>query len=102
MNGYRLAEAIRQQDTTLPIIGVTANALREEGERCAAVGMNAWMVKPLNLATLRAQLEQHCKIAMAPVIDAPPSLSQKCASCLSPPCARIFRPPDGTGCGRCQ
>jgi two-component system capsular synthesis sensor histidine kinase RcsC len=54
MNGYRLAEAIRQQDTTLPIIGVTANALREEGERCAAVGMNAWMVKPLNLATLRA------------------------------------------------
>ncbi|AVX88713.1 hybrid sensor histidine kinase/response regulator [Pseudomonas koreensis] len=77
MNGYRLAEAIRQQDTTLPIIGVTANALREEGERCAAVGMNAWMVKPLNLATLRAQLEQHCKIAMAPVIDAPPSLSAK-------------------------
>ncbi|WP_095189887.1 hybrid sensor histidine kinase/response regulator [Pseudomonas sp. Irchel 3E19] len=77
MNGYRLAEAVRQQDSTLPIIGVTANALREEGERCAAVGMNAWMVKPLNLATLRTQLEQHCKIAVAPVIDAPPSLSAK-------------------------
>ncbi|MFJ2459380.1 ATP-binding protein [Pseudomonas neuropathica] len=77
MNGYRLAEAVRQQDATLPIIGVTANALREEGERCAAVGMNAWMVKPLNLATLRTQLEQHCKIAVAPVIDAPPSLSAK-------------------------
>jgi two-component system capsular synthesis sensor histidine kinase RcsC len=77
MNGYRLAEAVRQQDATLPIIGVTANALREEGERCAAVGMNAWMVKPLNLATLRTQLEQHCKIAVAPVIDTPPSLSAK-------------------------
>jgi two-component system capsular synthesis sensor histidine kinase RcsC len=77
MNGYRLAEAVRQQDSTLPIIGVTANALREEGERCAAVGMNAWMVKPLNLATLRTQLEQHCKIAVAPVIDAPPPLSAK-------------------------
>jgi two-component system capsular synthesis sensor histidine kinase RcsC len=77
MNGYRLAEAVRQQDATLPIIGVTANALREEGERCAAVGMNAWMVKPLNLATLRMQLEQHCKIAVAPVIDAPPPLSAK-------------------------
>ena len=77
MNGYRLAEAVRQQDSTLPIIGVTANALREEGERCAAVGMNAWMVKPLNLATLRMQLEQHCKIAVAPVIDTPPSLSAK-------------------------
>ncbi|WP_460091454.1 hybrid sensor histidine kinase/response regulator [Pseudomonas sp. S2_E02] len=77
MNGYRLAEAVRQQDATLPIIGVTANALREEGERCAAVGMNAWMVKPLNLATLRAQLEQHCKIALASAIDAPPALSAK-------------------------
>jgi two-component system capsular synthesis sensor histidine kinase RcsC len=77
MNGYQLAEAVRQQDPTLPIIGVTANALREEGERCAAVGMNAWMVKPLNLATLRTQLEQHCKIAVAPVIDAPPPLSAK-------------------------
>lgn len=77
MNGYRLAEAVRQQDAMLPIIGVTANALREEGERCAAVGMNAWMVKPLNLATLRMQLEQHCKIAVAPVIDAPPPLSAK-------------------------
>ncbi|MBF6035707.1 response regulator [Pseudomonas sp. P155] len=77
MNGYRLAEAVRQQDATLPIIGVTANALREEGERCAAVGMNAWMVKPLNLATLRTQLEQHCKITVVPVIDTPPSLSAK-------------------------
>lgn len=71
MNGYRLAEALRQRDTTLPIIGVTANALREEGERCAAVGMNAWMVKPLNLATLRAKLEEHCKTTLAPVTTMP-------------------------------
>ena len=77
MNGYQLAAALREQDATLPIIGVTANALREEGERCAAVGMNAWMVKPLNLATLRAQLQSHCHIAVAPVADTPPTLSPK-------------------------
>lgn len=77
MNGYQLAEALRQQDKTLPIIGVTANALREEGKRCAAVGMNAWMVKPLNLATLRTQLEKHCKIAIPPAIAAPLQLSPK-------------------------
>lgn len=71
MNGYQLAAALRQQDPTVPIIGVTANALREEGERCAAVGMNAWMVKPLNLATLRAHLEKHGKIAL-PATSAPP------------------------------
>ncbi|MDR9877920.1 ATP-binding protein [Pseudomonas allii] len=72
MNGYQLTEALRRQDATLPIIGVTANALREEGEHCAAVGMNAWMVKPLSLAALRAQLEQHCKIEMPAVVEMPP------------------------------
>ncbi|WP_460422092.1 hybrid sensor histidine kinase/response regulator [Pseudomonas sp. ZL2] len=60
-NGYELASALRQRDTQVPIIGVTANALREEGERCAAVGMNAWLVKPLNLQTLRTQLLKHCR-----------------------------------------
>ncbi|WP_248750406.1 hybrid sensor histidine kinase/response regulator [Pseudomonas sp. MWU15-20650] len=76
MNGYQLAEALRQQDQTLPIIGVTANALREEGQRCAAVGMNAWLVKPLNLSTLRVQLEKHCKVALPPVTE-PLTLSVK-------------------------
>jgi two-component system capsular synthesis sensor histidine kinase RcsC len=65
MNGYEFAATLRQHDVDLPIIGVTANALREEGERCAAVGMNAWMVKPLNLKTLRAQLMEHCEIAVS-------------------------------------
>ncbi|AGI23073.1 RcsC [Pseudomonas sp. ATCC 13867] len=52
MNGYELVRELRQQDGELPIIGVTANALREEGERCMAVGMNAWLVKPMSLRTL--------------------------------------------------
>lgn len=65
MNGYELAQALRQQDADIPIIGVTANALREEGEHCAAVGMNAWMVKPLSLSTLRKQLLLHCKANVA-------------------------------------
>jgi len=64
MNGYELAKTLRQQDVHVPIIGVTANALREEGERCAAVGMNAWLVKPLNLPTLRRELLKHCKISL--------------------------------------
>ncbi|WP_426201102.1 ATP-binding protein [Pseudomonas sp. TWP3-1] len=63
MNGYELAIALRENDADLPIIGITANALRDEGERCATVGMNAWLVKPLNLQTLRTQLLKHCKVA---------------------------------------
>lgn len=63
MNGYELARELRRRDPYLPIIGVTANALREEAERCATVGMNTWIVKPLNLHTLRTQLLKHCKLA---------------------------------------
>lgn len=64
INGYELTQALRQQDADLPVIGITANAMRDEGERCAAVGMNAWMVKPLNLHTLRTQLLQHCELVL--------------------------------------
>jgi two-component system capsular synthesis sensor histidine kinase RcsC len=77
MNGYQLAAALREQDASLPIIGVTANALREEGERCAAVGMSAWLVKPLNLAMLRTHLLDHCHTALVPAPEAPPTLSPK-------------------------
>lgn len=61
MNGYELAKALRAHDSRLPIIGVTANAMREEGLRCMEVGMNAWIVKPLSLQTLRAHLIKLCK-----------------------------------------
>ena len=53
MNGYELARAIRLQNAKAPIIGVTANAMRDEGERCQAAGMTCWVVKPLSLTTLR-------------------------------------------------
>jgi two-component system capsular synthesis sensor histidine kinase RcsC len=52
LSGYELARSIRETDTDLPIFGITANAMRDEGERCLAAGMNAWLVKPLSLADL--------------------------------------------------
>ncbi|WP_447752616.1 ATP-binding protein [Pseudomonas nicosulfuronedens] len=60
MNGYELVGELRRHDSWLPIIGVTANALREEGERCMAVGMNAWLVKPMSLRTLHDGLLKVC------------------------------------------
>nr|WP_314493537.1 response regulator [uncultured Pseudomonas sp.] len=73
LSGYELARALRAQGASVPIIGVTANALREEGQRCLAVGMNAWVVKPLSLGMLRQALLSHCKRRnpLAPI--APPA-----------------------------
>ncbi|MGB3123650.1 MAG: response regulator [Pseudomonas sp.] len=66
MNGYELASTLRAHEPLLPIIGVTANAMREEGVRCLAVGMNAWIVKPLSLQTLRGHLIKLCKVKPPP------------------------------------
>lgn len=52
MDGFALAEAVRGRDLELPIIGVTANALREEGEQCMRVGMNSWLSKPISIEGL--------------------------------------------------
>lgn len=52
MNGYELTSALRKTGTDVPIIGVTANAMREEEDHCRRAGMNAWIVKPINLDTL--------------------------------------------------
>ncbi|WP_428555743.1 response regulator [Pseudomonas edaphica] len=52
MDGYELADTLRQQDVDMPIIGVTANALREEGEHCIRVGMNSWLSKPIDIQGL--------------------------------------------------
>ena len=36
----------------LPVVAVTANAFQEEGDRCIAAGMNAWLTKPISLHAL--------------------------------------------------
>ncbi|WP_241049639.1 hybrid sensor histidine kinase/response regulator [Achromobacter xylosoxidans] len=56
MNGYELAGALRAQGVTVPIIGVTANALKDEEARCKAAGMSNWLVKPIKLSLLWSEL----------------------------------------------
>ncbi|WP_313621601.1 response regulator [Achromobacter sp.] len=62
MNGYDLARELRARGETVPIIGVTANAMREEEERCVAAGMTSWLVKPIGLSTLRLHLQGSGKL----------------------------------------
>jgi len=52
LNGYDLARKLRAEGATVPIIGVTANAMLDEERRCVEAGMNAWLVKPIELPTL--------------------------------------------------
>ncbi|WDU65079.1 response regulator [Pseudomonas poae] len=56
MDGYTLAQKIRAKidsHSGFPILAMTASVLVEEQKRCAAAGINACLLKPLNLDTLR-------------------------------------------------
>ena len=61
MDGYDLTRQIRVAEggrARMPIIALTANALRGESERCLAVGMDDYLSKPAPLAALAAVLEK--------------------------------------------
>jgi signal transduction histidine kinase/DNA-binding response OmpR family regulator len=76
MNGYELsrrlraAEAERHGNRT-PIIAVTADAMKGEEERCLAIGMDAYIVKPMNIERLRATLERWLPIQVEDHIAGP-------------------------------
>jgi CheY-like chemotaxis protein/HPt (histidine-containing phosphotransfer) domain-containing protein len=54
----RVAETQRPAAARVPIVAVTANAMKGEDERCLAAGMDAYLAKPVNLDQLRATLER--------------------------------------------
>ncbi|MEJ0076698.1 MAG: PAS-domain containing protein [Alphaproteobacteria bacterium] len=55
----RVAEAKRGSAAArIPIVAVTANAMKGEDERCLAAGMDAYLAKPVNMDQLRATLER--------------------------------------------
>jgi two-component system capsular synthesis sensor histidine kinase RcsC len=56
MDGYRLTQRIRQLGLTLPVVGVTANALAEEKQRCLESGMDSCLSKPVTLDVLKQPL----------------------------------------------
>jgi two-component system, sensor histidine kinase and response regulator len=61
MDGYQLTQTIRAGETAnhqIPIIALTANALKGEAEKCLALGMNDYLSKPVQLEQLRTALEK--------------------------------------------
>jgi len=73
MDGYELAAAIRDREAgqrRMPIIALTANALRGEAERCRAAGMDDYLSKPAQLVDLGAMLEKWLPAGTVADLDA--------------------------------
>lgn len=69
LNGYELTERLRSEGVTCPIIGVTANAMLDEESRCLSAGMNAWLVKPIQLRTLVSMFEKFAPRQVLPAAN---------------------------------
>ncbi len=58
LDGFEATAAIRAKGYHLPIIAMTANAAPSDLEKCLHIGMNDYISKPFNVATLRQALSR--------------------------------------------
>jgi signal transduction histidine kinase/DNA-binding NarL/FixJ family response regulator len=76
MDGYELTRRLRASEAErdgirTPIIAVTADAMKGEEERCLAIGMDAYLLKPVNIERLRGTLERWLPIKVQDHIAGP-------------------------------
>ena len=72
IDGYQLAIAVRAGEAgkrRIPIVALTANALKSEAERCRAAGMDDYLSKPARLTDIKAMLEKWLPAASEPKPD---------------------------------
>jgi PAS domain S-box-containing protein len=70
MDGQEATRAIRDMESgggwRVPIVALTAGALKEEMERCYEAGMDEFMTKPVNAEKLQKVLEKYAKGGVIP------------------------------------
>ena len=70
IDGYEVARRIRNSTKTklayIPIIAITANALKGDAEKALAAGCDVYMSKPINIRELWARVEAYVPSQKAP------------------------------------
>jgi CheY-like chemotaxis protein/two-component sensor histidine kinase len=56
LDGIGTTRALRKRQVTTPIIALTANAYEEDRRACLGAGMNDFLTKPIEVASLRTKL----------------------------------------------
>jgi two-component system sensor histidine kinase/response regulator len=62
MDGFEATAAIREREkatgSQIPIIAMTAHAMKGDRQRCLAAGMDGYVMKPIKAATMFAEIER--------------------------------------------
>ena len=81
MDGFEATAAIRsaEQGTPrhIPIIALTAHAMKEDRQRCLEAGMDGYVSKPIQRDELRQAIEDCMLLFRETVPDEPPDVNQK-------------------------
>ncbi|TMB00082.1 MAG: response regulator [Deltaproteobacteria bacterium] len=76
MDGYEVTAAVRARERVqgghLPIVALTAHAMKGDRERCLEAGMDAYVSKPVDAEELFATLERVAPGDRPPSVTAPP------------------------------
>jgi hypothetical protein len=85
MDGYEAAVAIREREKLstfhIPIVAMTAHAIKGDREKCLRAGMDDYLAKPINVTDLYAVIER--QLLFSVLIADTQEVSRECA-------ARIF------------
>jgi CheY-like chemotaxis protein/HPt (histidine-containing phosphotransfer) domain-containing protein len=63
LDGYSAAQRLREQGRRLPIIALTAHALKGEEDKCRAAGCDGYLTKPVNRDDLIECVHRMCAAA---------------------------------------
>ncbi len=66
MNGYEAVALLRKKGVRIPIIALTASAMKHDEAKCLEAGCDAYLTKPINLIQLQNALEPY--LALSPAI----------------------------------
>ncbi|HZR32886.1 MAG TPA: response regulator [Terriglobales bacterium] len=82
MDGLTSTQEIRRREQSsgahLPIVAMTANALKGDRERCLEVGMDGYISKPISLERVQEELDRFCGTeppVVAPAVEAAPAIA---------------------------
>lgn len=59
MDGYEAAHQIRQRFKSLPIIGLSANAMKSDSDKAIAAGCTDYLTKPIDEDILMKKLQEY-------------------------------------------
>ena len=76
MDGYQATQEIRRREggaVRIPIVALTADAMKGTEQECLAAGMDAYLTKPFDRARLAATLERQLQLATVPAAGPQPA-----------------------------